>query len=79
MEKNRCTCSNTPDGQCAIDSGIQWGNIVYSCSFDDANSSSACNAKFTSSSNGQKVGFFDTSNTVSTQLGFDLTDLTSIC
>jgi hypothetical protein len=59
--------------------GIQWGNIAYRCNFDEANSSSACNAKFVSNSNGQQVGLFDTSNTISTQLGFDLTDLTSIC
>ena len=71
-----CTCTNTPNGQCAFTPNIQWGNKVFSCDFDDS-TQSACNGKFTYNLNGQQAGLFESSNTLSS-LKYDVTDVTSI-
>lgn len=76
--EDSCTCSNTPQGQCANIPNIESGTNVFSCNFDSSNNQTGCNGKFTYNLSGQQAGLFDSSNTVNTQLGYDVTDFTSI-
>ena len=52
--------------------------IVYQCDFDDSTINNGCNGEFSYSINGQQAGPFQYIEGVSTDLGFDVTDLTSI-
>ena len=52
--------------------------IVYQCDFDDYTINNGCNGEFSYSINGQQAGPFQYIEGVSTDLGFDVTDLTSI-
>ena len=58
--------------------GEQYKNI-FICDFDNSNNQTACNGEFSFQTNGdQEAGVFKTSNTVLTELGYDVTDYTSI-
>lgn len=73
--QDSCTCTNS-DGQCSYVPNVEWGKIVYTCNFDE---STICNGKITyHSTNGQQLGLLQNSNTSATQLGYDITDITSI-
>jgi hypothetical protein len=52
--------------------------IVFKCDFDTANSATGCDGRFSYSSNSQKSGVVNSISGVTTELKFDLTDLTSI-
>jgi len=51
--------------------------IVYECDFDKANKLTACNGFFNHSLKDQIVDVFQTSNTLNTDLKYDVTDYTS--
>jgi hypothetical protein len=52
---------------------------IFSCDFNNSNNKTACNGEFNFLTNGnQEAGVFKSSNTVLTELGYDLTDYTSI-
>ena len=53
-------------------------NIVYKCDFDDANSLSGCDGQFSYSTDSQQSGVVNSIQGVTSELTFDLTDLTSI-
>ena len=52
--------------------------IVFNCDFDSANNQEACGGSFTNNINGQTVGVFDSSNSLTTNLKYDVTDYSSI-
>ena len=71
----KCTCSNTPNGECAKTDNIYIPTEVYDCDFDESD----CNSTVIySNPSQQNIGLMQSSKTLSTQLGYDLTDVTSI-
>ena len=52
-------------------------SILFSCNFDDSNIFEACSGRFTNNINGQKVNVFKQTDTLKSDLKFDLTDITS--
>jgi len=54
--------------------------LIFECNFDNSNDTYACGGSFTNTNlNKHKTGVFDNSNTIGTDLKYDLTDYSSIC